>query len=259
LATGATQRAITDKSLLSLEVPVPDLEKQRIAVKALDLAEGLRENCKKQIFLILELRTSLLMKQLAKQPLSSNALKNIIDVDDRINYGVVQPGNSVPNGVPMIRITDLSWERIDRSNLKSISKEIEKSYERSRIRGNEILMTCVGNIGTIALVSEEDIGSNIARAVNRIPITNERLRVFVAAYLSSPIAQAYFQREARTVAQATLNIDQLKEISIPIYPPDDLDSFHGWSSRVGSLIELARVEEQKLLQLVSSIQNKVFK
>jgi type I restriction enzyme S subunit len=102
-----------------------------------------------------------------------------------------------------------------------ISSEIESSYSRSRIKGVEILIGCVGAIGQIAVVSSKDVGSNVARAVARVPITDNFDREYIAAYLRMDFAQQYFTKELRTVAQPTLNIKQIKSAPV-LLPPSEL-------------------------------------
>jgi len=163
-------------------------------------------------------------------------IAELIRSGDTINYGVVQPGDDFPNGTPVIRVGDLDNLDKDITSLKLIDPKIEANYKRSRIVGDEILIACVGSIGKIALATEKMKGFNIVRAVARVPADYSLVnRLFLAAYLSMPIIQDFFQRETRTVAQPTLNITQIEETPILMPPLSLQEEFAGVVARVESL------------------------
>lgn len=151
-------------------------------------------------------------------PYPIKKLGELVRTGDKINYGVVQPGDEVADGIPVVRAGDFSGMTIDQRNLKRILPEIEKSYSRSRLRGDEILISCVGSIGSVALADSSLTGCNIVRAVARVPLRDEIDRLFLASQLMTPELQNFFRRETRTVAQPTLNIRQIEETPI-ILPP----------------------------------------
>src|SRR5436853_209529 len=94
-------------------------------------------------------------------------------------------------------------------------------HRRSRLRGDEVLVSCVGSTGVIALADESVKNFNIARAVARIPLAETTNRLFMAAYLKTDFVQRHFTTELRTVSQPTLNIKQLSETLVRL-PPLDL-------------------------------------
>lgn len=108
---------------------------------------------------------------------------------------------------------------IDTSELKKIAVHIDKKHQKSRIKGNKILIACVGSIGKVALVNDSHIGMNIVRAVTRMPLPNEIDRGYVFRYLQSFYTQDYFLWKTRTVSQPTLNVGLISET--PILIPDD--------------------------------------
>lgn len=222
LGKGAIHRrkAISLTALGALPVPLPPLPEQSRITAILDHADALRAK-RRQVVTHLDSLTQSVFTEMFGRRYPTRRLDELIDPDDRINYGVVQPGDETPGGVPLIRVSNLAGGIVDRSNLKRISPEAESLYARSRLRGSEILVSCVGSIGAVSVVRPPDIGSNIARAITRVPISNEVLRTYVAAYLRSPTPQRYFVTELRTVAQPTLNVRQLAATEIPL-PPADL-------------------------------------
>jgi type I restriction enzyme S subunit len=186
-------------------------------------------------------------------------LSTLARSNDNINYGVIQPGDDLEEGVPLIRVGDIVGGSIRVDGIKHISPEIEKQYRRSRLIGDEILVSCVGSIGAIALADLSVIGYNIARAVARIPPSDSVNRQYLAAYLRTEHVQRYFVGELRTVSQPTLNIKQLSETMV-VLPPLPLQE--AFSHRVEA-IEVLKIACQsslaKMDALFTSLQHKAFK
>lgn len=218
LGNGATFKEISKAVVARIEVPLPRLEEQRRIAAILDQADALRAK-RRQVLADLDVLVAARFEELfGGGEFPSAPLGELVGTGDRVNYGVVQPGGDVDAGVPVIRVSDLRGGAVDRTRLKRIDPLIESAYARSRIRGNEVLISCVGSIGNVAVVSELDVGSNIARAICRVPIESRTTRLYVAEYLRSRAAQSYFTSELRTVAQATLNVKQLAATRVPLPP-----------------------------------------
>lgn len=147
------------------------------------------------------------------------ALDELIEYGRNIAYGIVQPGKPVDHGIPMIRVNNFDHGRIELSNIIQVSPEIEEKYSRTRLQGNEILLTLVGSVGQTALVDENMKNYNVARAVAVIPIKSGINRNWVKYYLDSNVSQQYFKEELNTTVQATLNLKSVKKTQIWI--PDD--------------------------------------
>ena len=144
-------------------------------------------------------------------------LRELCDAKRGITYGIVQPGSPQENGVPIIRADDVENGRISTSNLMRVAPTVEASYLRSRIRGNEVLLTLVGAyFGKSAVTREEHIGFNTARAVGVIPVLQDA--DFISYALRSPFCQSFINERATTTAQPTLNLGDVAVIPIP-WPP----------------------------------------
>lgn len=200
----------------TLQLPPPQ-EQRRIAA-ILDAADELRAKRQEAVALLDCLTESIFVEVFGELPgdYPTVPLGALVQPGDRINYGVVQPGEYADDGVPLVRVSDLVGGVVSHGKLKRISPEVEAAYGRSRLKGSEVLVSCVGSIGVVALASESEHGFNVARAVARVPLTDSVSRTFVAAYLSTARVQARMRAELRTVAQPTLNIKQLSELSVPI-------------------------------------------
>jgi type I restriction enzyme S subunit len=224
--TGSTRGKLTQGSAQQIPVPLPPLAEQRRIAAILDKADALRQQRRTAHDKLDALLQSIFLDMFGDPVTNPKGwkiaqLNDLVRKGDRINYGVVQPGRDVEKGVPLVRVGDFSNGFIDLTDLKCIEPEIEAKYKRSRLCGDEILVSCVGSIGNIALAEKTMQGFNIARAVARIPLGEGTERAFVASYLRLRSVQSYFQQETRTVSQPTLNIQDIKATKI-LVPPLEL-------------------------------------
>jgi len=255
------QAAVKRKRLLSVELRLPGLDEQRRIARILDAAEALRVKRREAAAWTARLPQSLLAQTISRLPNElgpSCALASFVAEGDRINYGVVQPGADVDGGVPLIRAGDLVDGKVRRDKLRTIDPAVDASYRRSRLVGNEILVSCVGSIGAVAMTNPNDIGSNIVRAIARVPIASAPLRGYIAAYLGTAHVQRYFVAELRTVAQPTLNIKQIRELAVPVPPDAWLNGFATRAAAIDRLLERQLAQLTNLDALFAALQHRAF-
>lgn len=147
----------------------------------------------------------------------------LLSTPDGLCYGVVQPGEHVADGVPLVRVNDVSNGRVDLSDLKRIARSISDSYQRSILRGGELLVTVVGTIGRCAVAPLEARGMNLARAVAKLDLGAHVRAAFVASVFESDYGQRSLAGETRESARKTLNLEQLRQIRVPLPSLDEQD------------------------------------
>ncbi|WP_223508783.1 MULTISPECIES: restriction endonuclease subunit S [unclassified Pseudomonas] len=145
-------------------------------------------------------------------PLEQLAQKN------SVTYGVVQPGTHVEHGVPIVRVNNFKEGRVELSDLMRIDPEIEKKYGRTRLQGGEVLLTVVGSVGQVAVVSEALKGFNVARAVAVIHPQQQVDPNWLALCLRSPLSQHLLGSRANTTVQTTINLKDLRALPVPMAP-----------------------------------------
>lgn len=140
-------------------------------------------------------------------------------VNRKIGYGIVQPGQSVPNGIPVIKVNNIISGLKSRFDLETTAPDNEAKYSRTRLHGGELIISVVGTIGRTAIVPKSFAGCNLVRATALIDIDDELLTKWVKYYLDSPYGQSYIEQNLNTTVQPTLNIKSLVDMPIPI--PDE--------------------------------------
>lgn len=117
-------------------------------------------------------------------------------------YGVLQPGEHVEDGIPLVRVGDINDGRVSESGLKRISPKIAEQYPKTKLQGGEVAISLVGAIGRTAVIPQTLIGANTARAVGIIPLTTRVSAHWVEIWFRNPakvaeILQSHTRLHAR--------------------------------------------------------------
>ena len=137
-------------------------------------------------------------------------------VNRKIGYGIVQPGASLNDGVPVIKVNNIISGLNSIDDLDKTSFEIDRKYSRTKLKGGELVISLVGSVGKTAIIPKSFAGCNLVRATGLIDIENPSLALWVKYYIDSPEGQRYINSNLNTTVQITLNIKSLVEMPIPL-------------------------------------------
>jgi len=105
-------------------------------------------------------------------------LGNCVSPDCSLSYGIVQPMNDVLGGIPVVRPVDMNVEIVTLKGLKHVAKEISDSYQRTILKGNEILFCVRGTVGKISIASSELKGTNVTRGISPIRLDSDSQKFY---------------------------------------------------------------------------------
>jgi type I restriction enzyme S subunit len=145
-------------------------------------------------------------------------LKDIVDEHCPISYGIVQQGEHVENGVPVVRPVDLHRQYVTRTGLKCTTQVISNSYSRTVLRGDEILLCVRGTTGIMSLATDEIKGCNVNRGIVPLYFKKDYDRAFVYYQMQSPVIQEIFSEKTTGSALKQLNIKDLRIVKL-FFPP----------------------------------------
>ena len=145
-------------------------------------------------------------------------LKDLIDEDRRITYGIVVPGQHTSNGVPMIRAQDYSRGWVDIEYLYRVSPKIDESYKRSRVLPDDILLTIVGSVGNLAKVPSGFRNTNITQQTARLAFNKKASADFYLNILQSKLGKNVILNYTKSGVQPSLNLSDVEKFNLP-YPP----------------------------------------
>ncbi|EGQ7645983.1 TPA: restriction endonuclease subunit S [Vibrio alginolyticus] len=261
--SGGAQPNISGTFLKNFEIPLPPLEEQKRIAAILDKADAIRQKRKQAIDLADEFLRSVFLDMFG-DPVTNpkgwevKRLEELISEGDKLNYGVVQPGDDDENGVPLVRSGDLYDSGTPLSKVRRVSSSVDEKHRKSRLKGNEILIACVGSIGKVGWVDKSMVGWNIARAVTRIPLRNSVNREYIFRYLQSPVIQGYFQKETRAVAQPTLNVGLISKTPVALPPQEQQDEFLTVHNKVNKFKQKAILKSKHMDEMFKSLSQKAF-
>ena len=145
-------------------------------------------------------------------------LNEIVSDNCSISYGIVQPGDGIENGVPVVRPVDMTGTFVYRQGLKNTTKEISDSYKRTILKGNEILMCVRGTTGLIAMASSELRGCNVTRGITPIECGKSCNKWFIYYQISNSSIQQYIAEYTRGIALKQINMKDVRDIPLCLPP-----------------------------------------
>jgi type I restriction enzyme, S subunit len=254
LCSGTTRNRISRYNLGKVTIPLPPLEEQQRIVAVLDEAfEGLtraRAHAEANLQNARELFANFLgaVFSKAKKGWRTAKLDQLVEDDCTLSYGIVQPGDEILDGLPIVRPTDLGKRTITLEGLKTIDPENARGYARTVLKGSEILLCVRGSTGVVSMASEELAGANVTRGIVpvRFDATHVNQQLGYYQFLSKPIQE---QIKAGTYGAALMqiNIRDLRLINFVVPPIDQQAAI------VGKLDSVANDFDQ----LVASYEHKV--
>lgn len=248
-AHGIAQKGIYLKQLSSLSIPLPPKSTQLAIVSELDKINELIRLKKEQLKDFDNLAQSLFYKMFG-DPVENEKrwevkkLNEIVSDNCSISYGIVQPGDGVENGVPVVRPIDMTKTFVSRKGLKNTTKEISDSYKRTILKGNEILMCVRGTTGLISMATPELQGCNVTRGIAPIECGPTCDKWFVFYQILNPAIQHHIAEYTRGIALKQINMKDVRDIPLCL-PPLPLQRL--FAQRIEQ-IEREKSEVQKSIQ-----------
>ncbi len=162
-----------------------------------------------------------------------------------ISYGVVKLGDEIPDGVPVLRTSNVRSLLLDMRNVKRISPAISSRYRRTVLHGGEVLVAVRGTLGGVVRVPPECVGMNVSREVAVIAPADPSAVPVLPALIASPQGQSWLMRNTKGIAYVGVNIETLKQMPIPL---PSVAEQHLISAEVERRFSLADAVEQAIAQ-----------
>ena len=222
-AQGGAQPNISQEKIKNVYFPCIPLSEQKLIVSRLDAAfshiDELKVNAEKQLS---EAR-ALFQKSLAKamEPKEGWEEKKLIEITHDncpISYGIVQQGDHIDGGIPVVRPVDMREKYITRENLKCTTQTISDSYKRTILRGDELLLSVRGTTGIISLATPELKGCNVNRGIVPLYFKDQINKDFLYYEMVSPLLQSVFAEKTTGSTLKQINIKDLRLIKLSLPP-----------------------------------------
>lgn len=246
MSRGSTFKAITQKDIKQLQVPLPTLEEQNRMVHILDEADNLRQKRKESIRLLDDYIASKfeeMFGSLRLNPKNWNKY-SLKDITSKITDGTHQSPEFVDSGIPFIFISNIVQNEIVLNTKKYISEQTYQELTKSTpIEKYDILYTTVGSYGHPTIVKTDKKFCFQRHIAHIKPDATKTNVYFLYGMLKTPYVKQQADERANGVAQKTLNLGELGKLQV-ILPPMDMQN------KYATIV--AKVEMTKLSMLKQS-------
>lgn len=184
------------------------------------------------------------------------SLSSLVDPKRPISYGVVQTGDAVPNGIPCVRVLDLSLGKLNRNDMITTSERISQSYSRTVLAEGDVIIALRGVIGRAALVPRSLVGANLTRGVALLACANKKMD---SRFMFQSLGCQHVRREIMHGVNGTglqeIPITNLRQVRLPVPPlteqrkiADILSTWDEALEKIDALIEAKERRKKALTQ-----------
>ena len=264
LITGAAQLNFGPSHLKKITLPVPSLPDQLHIASLLSKAENLIAQRKESIRLLDEFLKSTFLEMFGDPVRNEKGwevypFSELVADDCPLTYGIVQPGNEFPNGVPVIRPVDLTQTIITRHGLKLIDPKISEQFKRTVLKGGELLMCVRGTTGVVSIASSELAGCNVTRGIAPIWFSDNYNSLFAYGLFQTQAVKNRIQELTYGETRKQINLGDLRKIKL-INPPIELQTqFVQIVEKTDALKTQYQQSLQELENLYGSLSQKAFR
>lgn len=257
------QATVDRESLLSLRIPLPNVEEQRRIAGILDRADAIRAK-RRQVLAHIDTLIQAVFHDMFGDPLDCTPgatvepLRAWIDPDRPITYGILKPGPDQEGGVPYVRVADMKNRGIDLRGIRRTSSKVASEYRRSTLQAGDLIMSIRGHVGRFASVPPELSGANITQDSARLAVEDPNAAAYVRAAMESPNVQHWMARRTKGAAVKGINLGDLRELPLPVPPSERQRLFATRVDRVDAQRALVHRALDADNELFASLQARAF-
>ncbi len=260
LNTTVTIPSLTKSNLLNVEIPLPNLEKQKQIVELLDKVTSLIFLRKQQLAKLDELVKARFVEMFGELHKTKYNIKTLDELCEFIKDGTHQTPTyvDVTEGYKFLSSKDVTSGYIDWSSIKYISEELHQElYKRIAPQRGDILLAKNGTTGIPAIVeTDETFDIYVSLALLRLkPNNNVR---YIWSALRMPETKAQFDNSLKGVGVPNLHLGEIKKTKI-IVPPFSLQNqFAAFVERVDQQKQTVQQSLEKLELMKKALMQEYF-
>lgn len=257
LNTTVTIPSLTKSNLLNVEIPLPNLEKQKQIVELLDKVTRLIFLRKQQLAKLDELVKARFVEMFGD--ISNSRKVPMQDVCKIITDGTHQPPKFVLSGIPFLFVSNIVTNEIHYDAEKFISEETyNELIKRTPIEVGDVLLSTVGSYGHTAVVKENKpfcFQRHIAYLKpNNSVVNSEYLR---CAILSTDL-QRQIDESVKGIAQKTLNLSEIRKLRLQLPSLSLQNQFAAFVERVDQQKQTVQQSLEKLELMKKALMQEYF-
>lgn len=262
---GGIKTELKAKRLLPIPIPLPPLSEQKRIVARIEELAGKIEEAKR-----LRRQASVEASALIATATSSVLCRHEEQADTLDNLAVkITDGEHITprrseTGRLLLSARNIQDGRID---LRVVDHVDEAEFSRIRKRCDpdigDVLLSCSGSIGKVALVDRERCYVMVRSVAMIRPLASRIIPEFLAHALRSSFVQEQLHSKSKATAQANIFLGRIKSVLCPIPPIQEQHRIVAYlddlQAKVDSLKKLQAESSAELDALLPSVLDKAFK
>lgn len=254
-AHGATMKHLTKPVFDALPFYLPPLDEQRKIAAVLDKVSDLIEKRRQQLD-----KLDLLIKSKFVEMFGQEKQQcSISDICSIITDGTHQPPKFITNGIPFLFVSNIVSNEITYETEKYISQETyDELIKRTPIEIGDVLLSTVGSYGHPAVVKD----SKKFLFQRHIAYLKPKQDMVVSSYLHAALlsydVQHQIEEKVKGVAQKTLNLSEIRKITLPIPTIERQLSFCKYIEQTEKTKEMIKQSLEKLETLKKALMQEYF-
>lgn len=237
--SGAIVRKLTQKSLISIPLPIPSLEEQQAIVRELDGINRLIDLQEEQLREYDRLAQSLFYTTFGDPATNPKGweVKKLGEVAEPTTGITYSPDDVVDDGIIVLRSSNIQDNQLDFDDIVRVRKTVAEKYY---VKAGDILM-CSRN-GSFRLVGKTALVDNLNEKMTWgafMTIIRSDYNPYLLQYFRTPA----FREQLTTAKTTTVNqitIGMLKKIQLPIPPANLQQTFAAQIETIEQQKELIR-------------------
>lgn len=155
---------------------------------------------------------------------------------ETITYGIVQCGPHIRDGVPYIRVSDMSQPELKVDEMLRTSKSIASRFSRSTVTEGDLVYALRGRLGEVRQVRAELAGANLTQGTARLSPNDRIVSDYLVWAMRDPrvIKQASLEAKGTTFREITLT--DLRRIKVLLPPKEEQSGIAKALSNIDALL-----------------------
>lgn len=175
--------------------------------------------------------------------------RKLDDLSVKVKKGIfdLSPDEYKEQGTPFIRISNIKNLTIDEHDLVCISDDIHEMHPTTTLKPKDIVFSKIGTLGKLAQIPSYMQEVNISQNIIGVSLKDEFNKDYILSFLISTYALLQIEKRCKQQLQDKLNIDDVKEILIPLVPKNQ-------QSEIANLVRQADDKSVRALEKIRQAQ-----
>lgn len=216
---GISMLHMTKSGMEDWEVAIPPLPEQRRIAGILDQADALRRLRRQSLSRLSALGQAIFHEMFESEEAATWPTVPLVEVSRRITDGEHLTPKRCTSGFKLLSARNVRDGYVDYSNVDYVDQqEFERIAKRCRPQQGDVLISCSGSVGRVALIESNEPIVLVRSAALVIPDTDQIDPRYLSEYLRTQTMFRLMTKRANSSGQPNLFLNQIKELPI-VLPP----------------------------------------